>query len=366
MIRPLSGQLRRMKDSDLDALLRQANRSADGSYRAVAARAVPGRPLGGFLYFGSRPDDPNDVVPHEHRRELRALKVFGAWTNLVDMAAGNTLDALMTEGGRSTIRHYLQDVGSTFGTGASAPHEPDEGWEALFSAQKTRQRLFRLGFPIEPWQTANYEDRPAIGPFEGDVFDPLEWQPRVTTAAVRHARADDTFWAARRVMAFSDDLIRALVKAGGYSDPRDEQHLADVLIKRRNKIGSTYLPAVNPIVEPALDATGRLTFVNAAVAAGVAPPPSGGYSARWFTYDNATGATAAIGTPTVGRDPEVRAPGALPASGYLKIEISGVQPPHASWAVPIDVYFHRTPAGWTLVGLDRLPPLESVAPLPAK
>jgi len=137
-------------------------------------------------------------------------------------------------------------------------------------------------------------------------------------------------------------------------------------LRRRNKVGSTYLPAVNPIVEPALDATGRLTFVNAAVAAGVAPPPSGGYSARWFTYDNATGATAAIGTPTVGRDPEVRAPGALPASGYLKIEISGVQPPHASWAVPIDVYFHRTPAGWTLVGLDRLPPLESVAPLPAK
>ena len=74
-----------------------SHRSADGSYRAVAARAVPGRPLGGFRYYGTRPDDPNDIVPHEHRRELRALKVFGAWTNLVDMKAGNTLDTLVTD-----------------------------------------------------------------------------------------------------------------------------------------------------------------------------------------------------------------------------------------------------------------------------
>ena len=73
-------------------MLRRADRAADGSYRAVAARAVPGRPLGGFRYYGTRSDDPNDIVPHEHRRELRALKVFGAWTNLVDMKAGNTLD----------------------------------------------------------------------------------------------------------------------------------------------------------------------------------------------------------------------------------------------------------------------------------
>jgi len=55
---------------------------------------------------------------HEHRRELRALKVFGAWTNLVDMKAGNTLDTVVTAEGRSVVRHYLQDVGSTFGTGA--------------------------------------------------------------------------------------------------------------------------------------------------------------------------------------------------------------------------------------------------------
>ena len=68
-------------------------------------------------------------MPHEHRRELRALKVFGAWTNLVDMKSGNTLDTLVVENGRSIVHHYLQDVGSTFGTGALAPREWDEGYE---------------------------------------------------------------------------------------------------------------------------------------------------------------------------------------------------------------------------------------------
>ena len=38
-------------------------------------------------------------------------------------------------------------------------------------------------------------------------------------------RADDAFWAARRVMAFTDDLIRAIVKTGQFSDPAAEQHL---------------------------------------------------------------------------------------------------------------------------------------------
>ena len=123
-----------MRIGDLEDVLRRPQRSADGTYRAVAARAVPGKPLGGFRYYGTRPDDPNDVVPHEHRRELRALKVFGAWTNLSDMKAGNTLDALITVDGRATVRHYLQDVGSTFGTGANAPHDYDDGRETCSMA----------------------------------------------------------------------------------------------------------------------------------------------------------------------------------------------------------------------------------------
>ena len=125
------GKRRPMRPGDVNDVFRRSERSDDGSYRVVAGRALAGRPVGGFKYFGTRPDDPNDVVLHEHRRELRALKVFGAWANLVDMKAGNTLDMVITENGRSVVRHYLQDVGSTFGTGALGPRDGDEGHEYL-------------------------------------------------------------------------------------------------------------------------------------------------------------------------------------------------------------------------------------------
>ena len=100
---------------DITRILERAARNADGTYRASAGRLLPGKVLGSFRYAGTRSDDPNDLVPHEHRRDLRALRVFGAWTNLVDWKAGNTLDVLVEEEGRSIIKHYLQDVGSSFG-----------------------------------------------------------------------------------------------------------------------------------------------------------------------------------------------------------------------------------------------------------
>jgi hypothetical protein len=357
-IRPPSGIERQMRTGDIEAVLRRAHRSVDGTYRAVAARAVPGRPLGGFRYHGTRPDDPNDIVPHEHRRELRALKVFGAWTNLTDMKAGNTLDTLVTTEGRGLVRHYLQDVGSTFGTGANAPHDYDEGWEVLFDKGLTWKRLYSFGFFFRPWQTVGYERNLAIGRFEGTAFEPTGWRPRVPTAAFLRAQDDDTFWAARRVMAFSDEMIRAMVKTGAYSDPQAERLLTSVLSERRDKIGRVYLNLINPVVNVALGDSGTLTFDNAAVRAGVATPPRGGYVMQWSRFDNGTGALTPLGTSfatgSTTAEAQSRASATLPSQSgaYVAIEIRAVEPPEASWGVPVRAYFRRG-TGWSLVGLDR-------------
>jgi hypothetical protein len=352
-VRPPSGKKRRMRRSDLDAMWTRAHRSPDGSYRAVASRRLPGRPLGGFRYHGTRPDDPNDIVPHEHRRELRALKVFGAWANLVDMKAPNTLDVLVMDGGRGLVRHYLQDVGSTFGTGALAPREYFEGWENLYEGDLVWKRLLSLGFFVRPWQTVPYEETAAIGRFEGDAFDPRAWKPRAPNAALRHAQPDDLFWAARRVVAFSDDLIRALAGAGGYSNPDDERHLADTLIKRRDKIAAAYLIVVNPVVDFALSPEGQLSFENAAVKAGVVPAGVD-YRLEWAHFDNRTAEVMPIGETTVRDGGPSPAPGPLnPQPGsFVRVRVSVAAPPVADWR-PVDVYFRRTPEGWTLVGVER-------------
>jgi len=351
----LSGVRRKMARSDVDAVLSRAHRSPDGSYRAVAGRGLPGRPLEGFFYYGTRTDDPNDIVPHEHRRELRALKVFGTWTNLVDMKAGNTLDTLITENGRSVVRHYLQDVGSTFGSGANGPHDFFEGWEYLYDGGVTLKRLATFGFLLPPWQRVDYEDHESIGRFEADAFDPVRWKPRAPTAAFLHARPDDSFWAARRVMAFSDEMIRALVATGQYSDPSSARHLADVLSKRRDAIGRVYLTALNPIADPSLDVSGTLTFRNVAVEANFAQAPQA-YRTNWFAFDNVTLESRPLGEVS-GASSRLQGPAALPSTpgAFIKIEMSAVGGPNASWQKPVHAYFKRLDAGWRVVGFERLP-----------
>jgi hypothetical protein len=358
-VRRPSGARTPMTQADLDEVFERAARRPDGRYRAAAGRLVPGRVIGGFRYEGTRSDDPNDVVPHEHRRELRALRVFGAWTNLTDMKAGNTLDTVVKRDGRFVVMHYLQDVGSTFGMGANGPHDWDEGWEYLYEGDPSRKRLLSMGLARSPWQTAQYEEHPSVGRFEAESFDPLTWKPRVPTAAFIEMQDDDAFWAALRVIAFDDATIRALVAAGEYSDPAAAAQLAATLIARRDKIGRAYLTRINPIVDLALDGSGALTFSNAAVGAGFAAAPSA-YQATWFEFDNATGRTTRIGE-TRGASETMPAPGRLPSmpGAFVKIEIAAEAAAHTSWRRPVYAYFVRQQIGWKLIGLERLPNRET-------
>jgi hypothetical protein len=354
---PSHGRRRAFTRSDLHDVFKRSHRNGDGSYRVVAARALPGRVIGGFRYYGTRPDDPNDVVPHEHRRELRALQVFGGWTNLVDMKAGNTLDTVVTENGRNVVRHYLQDVGSTFGTGALHPREGDEGHEYIYEGAPTAKRLFTLGLYIRPWQTLDYHTSPDIGHFTHEAYLPDEWKPRVPIAALTRARADDTLWAALRVMAFTAEHIGAAVKAGQFVDPAAEKQLTDILVKRRDILAHHYTAKVNPLTKFALDGSGALTFENPAVRAKLSDAPKGGYTAAFARFDNTARTSQPVGAAVTSMDERLQAPSDLPrgAGSYIKVSIAAVNPPHKSWATPVEVYFRGTASGWQLVGVERVP-----------
>jgi hypothetical protein len=204
------------------------------------------------------------------------------------------------------------------------------------------------------WATLRYPAEDVAGRFEGRVFDPGRWKPRVPTAAFLHARVDDDFWAARRVAAFSDAMIRAITATGAFSNPRTAPALAEVLIARRDRIARAYLPAINPVVDVALSAEGVLTFANAAVDAGVAAPPSS-YVVEWARFDNTTGDTTPLGDRAVFATMRAAAPASLPAGpgAYVAVRISATDGP-APWAVPVQACFRRAADGWTLVGLDRV------------
>ena len=115
--------------------------------------------------------------------------------------------------------------------------------------------------------------------------------------AFLNARPDDTFWAAQRVMAFSDEAIRAVVATARFSDPAATEYLIKALIKRRDQIGRTWLTTVNPKRQHPGPPDGGLHDRNAASErdiAGVASPAQA-YSARWSLFDNMTGATSILG-----------------------------------------------------------------------
>lgn len=352
-----AGQRRPMKSTDIDALLERADRERDGSYRVVASKALPGKPVGRIRFYDTRPDDPNDLVPHEHRRELRGYGVFAAWLNHVDAKAINSLDMLVAENGRSVIRHHIIDFGSALGSGGVGPAEPWAGHEYLLQPRQMLQRMASFGFYMPTWQTAKLYESRSIGRLSASnsEFQPERWKPRVPNQAFLRARADDKFWAAQRLMALTDPMIRAAVRTGEFEDPASEEFLVRALEQRRDAIGRTYLAAVNPIVEPSLDPSGVLTFRNEAVDADVARAPQG-YRAIWSSFDNATSTATRLGE-TTGRTAVLSAPHELfrQQPSFVKVEIASIGAAHASWETPVDAYFRATNHGWQLVGFERLP-----------
>jgi hypothetical protein len=356
-IRNATGQRRQITQSDVDDLLAQAARHDDGTYRVVASRALPGRPLGPFRYYGTRPDDPNDIFPHEHRRELRGLRAAAAWLNHDDSRSINTLDTLVERDGRRLVWHHLIDFGSTLGSASVQAQKARAGNEYIWEARPTLLTALSLGFWVRPWIKVRYLDLPALGRIEAAFFQPETWKPEYPNPAFDNARPDDLFWAARRVASMSDEAIAAAVQAAAFSDVNATRYLTDVIIARRDKVGLAWLPAVNPLTDFALAADGTLTFRNAAVDTGRATPARA-YRVQWSRFDNATHEASPIGPAETIAAAAVRAPQEARASAFLQVEVSALHDTHPSWALPVRVQFRRTADAWQLVGLQRMPHLD--------
>ena len=168
----------------------------------MATRLPDGRGLGPFEFFGTRSDDPNDIVFHEHRRDLRALSVFAAWLNNHMLSPMSTYDFLVQENGVPTIRHYHADFISTLGAGLNRSKEPRMGYEPLFDLHSALRNLFGMGIYTPSWQRASSPDLDGVGHFETEAFDPDHWIPNYPTAPFRNRLPDDLYWGAKQVYGF--------------------------------------------------------------------------------------------------------------------------------------------------------------------
>ena len=236
-----------MTDADLERTLDSAPRYADNRYRATASEFIAGIPKGGWAKEGVREDDPNDRIPHEHRRELRGLRVFSAWLNHSDIKQDNTHDTYVERDGKRFLEHYLLDFGEAF-AGQSAEAERNEtGYEHWIDYENQPLAALSFGIWVRPWEHLKETRWPSIGIFSANHFDPEAWRPMSPYWPFDEADIRDKYWAAKLVMRFSKPLLRALVTTGQLEHESAERYLTDTLYERRRIIGETYFEAVSPL-----------------------------------------------------------------------------------------------------------------------
>ena len=238
-----------MTDADVDAVLQKALRLKNGLLRASASLFVPGRPVGPFVYEGTRDDDPNDVVPHEERRELRASQVLASWINHFDSREQNTLDVwVKQDSGRQWLQHYIIDWGDSLGG-----RWPVDGISRRLgrSYYLDFEHLFvdlvTLGMYPREWNHLELNDIEIFGYLDGPTFTSSEWRGGYPNPAHDRMTPDDALWMVRILSRMTPEHIRAMIGAAKFPDPRYADFIYLRLLQRRQRIFEEYLTENAPL-----------------------------------------------------------------------------------------------------------------------
>jgi hypothetical protein len=233
----------------LDEALKRVARTADGRFRGLFSKYLPGEPLGGYAVRGTREGDPNDIVPHEYRRELRGQHVFFAWVEHTDVKPDNWLDIWVEDppgSDRHHVEHYLLDFGKALGNLAWIDRYPEDGFAHLFDFGYAVPSLFSLGLYNRPWDAYRVPDLRGVGRFGISAFNPASWKPYYPFLPFKVRDALDDYWAAKIVMRFSRAHVKAAVDAGQLSAAESRKYLVDTLVRRQRMIGRWAFSRVPP------------------------------------------------------------------------------------------------------------------------
>jgi hypothetical protein len=340
------GKKHALTAEQVDRLLADQKKDGDGRYRAMASRWVAGKAVGPFTFSGTRSDDPNDLVPHELRRELRGMAVFASWLNDTDAKAINTLDSLVEENGVEYIRHFRIDWGASLGSDSLQPKDVRRGHDYFLDPKATLDQAVSFGFYLPAWMRDSIPSIRGVGTFDYRSFNAAHWKSNYPAEPFLLMDDQDAFWAAKKVMAFSDDDIRAMVETGKYTDPRATDWVTLCLIKRRDMIGQAWLSRGLALDNFRVEG-GRLTFEDLAekYKAGLARS----YSVKWSAFDNSTGNS----TPVPSSDDRVVPSADGRKTGFLAASIQVAADTAKSEAPQVTVYLRSVRDGWEVVGIDR-------------
>jgi hypothetical protein len=257
--------------------------------RMQASAWLPGQLIGPFRYEGTRDDDPNDVIPHDDRRELRGGRLLAAWIDHFDAREQNSMDTWIAdakgdpEASPGRVIHYYLDTSDCLGS----EWEWDQisrrlGHSYVLDWGDMGRDFVTLGIPLRPWDRAKHEPgREIFGYFNVSNFEPDAWKNEYPNAAFSRMTELDGAWMARILSRFTPEMVNALARMGQFTDPANTAYLAGVLQGRLAKILDRYLTRLSPIADLRVEGSDRLCGIDLAAQRKVAGVEHVRYSAHW-------------------------------------------------------------------------------------
>jgi hypothetical protein len=354
-----SGVSRNFDAAALNKILTYAAKR-DGLVRMTASRWLPGRPIGPFTYTGVREDDANDVIPHEHRRDLRGARLIAAWLNHFDSREQNSMSVWLAANASDPdstpgyVRHYYLDLGDCFGS--------QWDWDGI-SRRLGHAYYLDFGYLTEDFVTLGLIERPwdrakiipgfeIFGYYSARDFAPEAWRAGYPNPAFAEMSERDGAWAARIISRFTRAHLKASVAAGNLSNPKHSSYLLDQLLGRQQAILKRYFAILSPLTDVRV-AGNRLCSTDLARSAEAFQGTRFVYSARAYAGTlleqvpalppRATASGLCVDLPRVGRR------GSSSAERYLVVDLSNGQA-----RGPLRVHLYDQGArGFELAGVER-------------
>jgi hypothetical protein len=304
-----SGVPRPFDRAALRRVLSAASRR-NGKVRMVASRWLPGKPVGPYRYEGTREDDPNDVIPHEDRRELRGARLLAAWLNHFDSREQNTMDVFVPAdtneegvGGKGHVRHFILDLGDCFGSVWAADGISRRlGHAYYFDFGYVAEDFLTFGILQRPWDRAK-RDGGIFNYFSSRDFDAEAWRGGYGNPAFMRMTEEDGAWMARIIARFDDSLVAAAVAAADYDGPSTD-YLSRTLQERRDILLRRYLRKLSPLADVAVRGT-SLCATDLARRTGVSSVSPNAYSESAVFFEEVKLSPRERLMPRAGRDASV-------------------------------------------------------------
>ena len=315
---------------------------------------------------GRGTDDPNDVVPHEDRRELRGVRLLAAWLDRFDARAGNTLDTWVADppGDRDVVARPRRPLPPRhervprIGVGAGTRSRVASGYSYVVDWGDLAGDFVSLGARQRPWETAQATPKGADSSATStcEDFVPDDWKNEYPERRLQpHDRARRRVDGAHPRALHAGDGRTLWPGWRSFTDPGNTAYLERVLEGRLERILERYLTRLSPIADVRLEGTDRLCGVDLAEWRGLRPADRFRYVARrvngpWLQVERRAG------SEVCGILSHVAAEGGAADNAperYLRVQIQdGV----AKGSLIADLYDLGPARGFRLVGLERPEP----------